>query len=68
MIALLLLPACALFVTAMFALGPRMGGRIKASPGIYLIVWLVTLLILALAHGFIIRHALFTLAAMKATA
>jgi hypothetical protein len=45
-----------------------MGGRIKASPGIYLIVWLVTLLILALAHGFIIRHALFTLAAMKATA
>ncbi|RYE65776.1 MAG: hypothetical protein EOP17_12990 [Rhizobiaceae bacterium] len=41
---------------------------LTASPGIYLIVWLVTLLILALAHGFIIRHALFTLAAMKATA
>lgn len=56
-----ILPAIGLLVTAIFAFGARNSRRVASAPGPYLIVWLVTLLIIAVAQGLIIRHALFSL-------
>ncbi|MGE7367697.1 hypothetical protein ACQKKX_01330 [Neorhizobium sp. NPDC001467] len=62
-IALSLLPAAAALATLLFAIGPKIDGRIAAIQGRYLAIWLGTVFVLALAHGVIIRGALFALKA-----
>lgn len=61
--ALSLLPAAAAFATLVFALGPKIDKRIVAMQGRYLALWLFTVFVLAIAHGFIIRGALYALKA-----
>ncbi|TWF55053.1 hypothetical protein [Neorhizobium alkalisoli] len=61
LLTLSILPAVGLLVTAVFALGARIDRRVASSQGTYLLVWLITLLVIALAQGLIIRHALFSL-------
>ncbi|MGI2031175.1 hypothetical protein ACRQ1B_02165 [Rhizobium panacihumi] len=62
-IALSVLPAAGALATLLFALGPKFNKGIAAIQGRYLAIWLATVFILALAHGFIIRGALFALKA-----
>jgi len=68
-VALSLLPAAGALATLVFALGPKIDKRIATKQGRYLILWLATVFVIAIAHGFIIRGALFALkAAMDASA
>lgn len=62
-VALSILPAAAALATLLFALGPKINKGIAAIQGRYLVIWLATVFILALAHGFIIRGALYALKA-----
>lgn len=62
-VALSLLPGAAALSTLIFALGPKIDKRIAGMQGRYLALWLFTVFVLALAHGFIIRGALFALKA-----
>lgn len=57
-IALAIIPAATLFVTAVFAFTPRVDPKASASPRLYKILWLVVLLALAAGHALIIGHAL----------
>ncbi|MGF9563379.1 hypothetical protein [Neorhizobium sp. JUb45] len=61
--ALSLLPGAAALATLLFALGPKINKGIAAIQGRYLALWLFTVFILAVAHGFIIRGALYALKA-----
>lgn len=65
-VTLSLLPGAAALATLLFALGPRVSKGIAAVQGRYLVLWLATVFILAIAHGFIIRGALFALKASLA--
>lgn len=65
-VALSILPAASAFATLVFALAPKIDKRVAAVQGRYLILWLATVFILAIAHGFIIRGALFALKASLA--
>ncbi len=62
-VALSVLPGAGALATLLFALGPKINRNIAAIQGRYLAVWLFTVFILAVAHGFIIRGALFALKA-----
>ena len=62
-LALSVLPAIGALVTLLFALVAQFNRNIAAIQGRYLGLWLATVFILALAHGVIIRGALFALKA-----
>ncbi len=62
-VALSLLPGAAALATLIFALGPKLDRRVATRQGLYLVLWLATVFILAIGHGFIIRGALFALKA-----
>lgn len=67
-VVLSILPLLGLVVTLAFALVPRISQRVHRSPGAYTAAWLLSALVLAVCQGLIIRHALFTLAALKGAA
>lgn len=64
--ALSALPVAGIVALVVFSIGPRVDKRIERSPALYLAIWLGTMLVLALAHGMIIRGALFALKAAAA--
>jgi hypothetical protein len=61
LVTLSILPAVGILLTAAFAIGARVDRRVASAQGRYLLFWLLTLLVIAVAQGVIIRHALFSL-------
>ncbi|GGF88604.1 MULTISPECIES: DUF1648 domain-containing protein [Rhizobiaceae] len=64
-IALFLLPGAMLFAVAVFVVSPSINPKALDRPGLYTAIWLFVILALAVAHGFIIRGALFALQALQ---
>lgn len=64
-IALFLLPGAMLFATAVFVVSPTISPKALERPGLYTAIWLSVILVLAVGHGLIIRHALFALQALQ---
>lgn len=64
-IALFFLPGAMLFAIAVFIVSPTINPKALDRPGLYTAIWLLVILTLAVAHGFIIRGALFALQALQ---
>ncbi len=60
-LALSVMPAALLLVTAAFAFLPRVSRNLGHKPERFIILWLVAVLVLAFGHGLIIRGALVAL-------
>lgn len=60
-VALFLLPAIMLTVILVFTIAPIIRPQALNSPVLYACIWLVAILIMSVAHGVVIRHALFAL-------
>lgn len=63
---LAILPVLAVAATLVFALLPRLMPGLERIQGRYIATWLLIALVLAVGQGIVIRHALFTLQALKA--
>lgn len=60
-VTLSIMPVVAALATLLFSIAPYVDHRLHRFEGRYTAIWLATLLILSIAQGIIIRHALMSL-------